>query len=963
MKSFINSLSKYLIAEHSDLSSVVVVFPNRRPGVFLARELGLIQQTPFFSPSIFSIRDFIYEHSHLNQSDNITLLFTLYHIYSKINDSEGDYEFEHFLKSGELMLADFNDIDNYMVHPEQLFSNLDQAKAIELWNPGMPDLTEGEKQYLAFFQKLYRYYEAFKKELISNKTAYDGMAYRHMAEQIQEGEIFANPNRNYVFAGFNALNNAEKIIIDHFVKHSGAVLFWDADEAYLNDIEQEAGAFLRENISEWGMSKCSAIENLLLTSKKNIRIIGAPLSLSQAKYAGQIAAQLHAADKEQLNNTVIVPADESSLPAVLESLPNDIEHINVTMGYPLKNSLIYEIIGSYIRLFVRSHKSISKGKALRMYYYELIVFVRHPLFKNCFENCDPGFGHALSSSILRSNRLYYSADDLNTIIASDAFLKKTMPLGFSKFFEELISPMQLTSRCISICNTIEENIEENDSMQAAMTAAMGDVLLLLGEYMEKAGFEFTFNGFEMLFGRLAGGVQVPFEGEPLGGLQLMGFLETRCLDFKNVIFTGFNEGLIPSGGKRMQTFIPFDLRRSFGMPMPSHKDAMYSYYFLRLLQRAENIWILHNTEPDALSGKEVSRFVKQIEYEFKLKAGDLWNVSNSVLQIFPSSKRPDKLPEGAEKTQLVSDLIEKRIHKGYSASRLYNYVECPYRYYLRYVLDIQEPESDVAESVEMNTLGTVVHETLKILYENFKNIILDNKFFTDCKAAFPRILEEQFALNYVGGNMNEGKNLIIGKVAERMVLNVLNADQKIAKDAELIPLIIEDDIEGKVKVGDKEFAIFGKFDRVDKVGQTVRIADYKTGKTDSLQILKKGMEPDVFEMQSLDSKQFQLLFYLLLFRCTNKTIQLSNDLPLAGIISLKKNNIEFSAIEFSDKVKEIPLWFLDNFETYVSDIIAELHNPQVPFYCTENIEKCTFCVYSSVCSYFSTVRPDKDEEN
>lgn len=958
MKTFIETLAEYLFRQSPDLSHTVIVFPNRRPALFLNRALGKLSDKPIFAPQTFSIRDFVYHYSDFSQTDNITLLFQLYDVYCQINTSENTHAFEQFVSSGELMLADFNDIDNYMVNQKLLFSNLDQAKAIELWNPGKNELTDTESRYLEFFQKLFEYYTAFREHLGRNRMAYDGMAYRQLAENIENGKSYIDPEMKYIFCGFNALNKAEQLIINHFITEGKGEIFWDADESYVFDKNQEAGMFLRKNLETWPSQHKIRIGSELFTTTKNITITGAPLSLSQIKYSGQILNEIFNSDPAEINQTVVVPADETSLYSVLESIPEDIQHINVTMGFNFQESMIFQLISLYIRLHVKSYKMNPDAEVLRMYYEDIISFLKHPLFKYIFGTDNIDAGDIISNRILQQNKLFYTSLELEALLKHVPESPGFSVEDFLNLLDYTGNSELLAQKCITVCELISEHLPGSEEVLKVMISSSAGVLSMLKAYSEKVGFQVNLNVFEMLFKRLTSNLKIPFEGEPLGGLQIMGFLETRCLDFKNVILLNFNEGFIPPGSKRMQTFIPFDLRRSYGMPLPSNKDAMYAYYFLRLLQRAENVWILYNTEPDVLSGKEVSRFVRQIEYEFKQKAGDNWNVIHNVLQIPVSSASNDNFHEGVVKTPLVMNILEQRISKGYSASRLFNYFECPFRYYLKYVLETEEPTNEIAGSVEMHTLGTVVHETLKEVYSSGINMVLDKKFFDHAMKSWKTILDQQFAQNYPGGDMTTGKNLIVYEVAGTMVRNVLLADRKAADNHEIIPLFIENEISASLQVQDRTFPVYGKFDRVDQFDGTVRIADYKTGKVDSLRILKRGQSPEVIDFNEFDSKKFQLMFYLLLYTGAQNISKSGSAFPQTGIISLKKSVIEFKALEFSEKEKEIPADVLEKFGQFVGELIAEIHNPHIPFFRTEDTEKCKFCVYNSICNYFSPILTD-----
>jgi len=954
---FIEQLAAKIFSSTSELQNVIVIFPNRRPAAFLYKALGKLSPEPIFAPECFSIRDFIFSLSTLRQTDNITLLFKLYDIYKETNQTENSWEFEHFISSGELMLADFNDIDHSMVDADQLFSNLDEAKAIELWNPGKGELTETEKNYLEFFKKLQDYYHSFRSKLKAESMGFDGMAYRSVAEKIQSGHVFAEKGKKYVFAGFNALNEAEKIIIDHFVMHAGAQLFWDTDHAYLDDEKQEAGLFMRKNLQLWPSEKDHKFESNLLGDEKKIHIIGAPLHLSQSKYAGIVTAEIFAENPDSIQSTVIVPADESTLPQLLESIPTNIEQVNITMGYSLKQSSVYSITEALIKMHHNASAQSKRKKIYSFNYADIVSFFRHPLFDTICANGISGSGKQITDKILEANMLFYSETDLEKLVSET--LQKNSSEKILPYIHKVSDPHELTEYCLRLCSSIYDEISDTDALTKLMCQKMDDAILQISNYLGKAGFPVTFQGFFLLFQRIVSGIQVPFEGEPLGGLQIMGFLETRCLDFKNIILTNFNEGFMPAVSRKMLTFIPFDIRRAFGMNVPGHKDAMYAYYFLRLIQRAENIWILYNTEPDPFSGKEESRFIRQIEYELEPASKGKWSVSRTILRIPSLSSAPSKHP-GVEKSSEVMARLGIIHNKGYSASSLNIYLECPFRFYLSRILNVKETPSDVEDSVSMSILGNIIHDTLRTLYEESLNVITDKIFFDNAKEKAYSTLSSKFDELYKGGDMERGKNLIIREVAYKMVLNVIQSDIKKSKESSILPLFLEESFERIETRNGKSYKMRGTFDRVDTIDATLRISDYKTGRVEQITLLKKGQEAEDFDFHSLNRQQFQLLFYLLIQKVAIPSNSYSN--VEAGIISLKKFSAEFVPLQLSSAVQEIPDSIIDEFADFVVMTIDELLDPNIPFIPTTDPEKCRFCEYAAVCKYFQPISDDEDDE-
>lgn len=946
MNNFIDELAHFLLKDKSKLKDTVVVFPNKRPVSFLYRALGKQSNTAIFAPECYSIKDFTYETLNYKQTDNLELLFQLYNTYTKTNKNENIRDFEHFITSGEIMLADFNDIDNYMIEAKVLFENLTDAKAIEAWHPGKNVFTENEKNYLNYYRTLFTYYTNFRYDLKSMGLSYDGMAFRELAIQCLKNELKISP-KTYIFAGFNALNNAEKIILKYYKDNSTCFFFWDADKAYVEDKNQEAGLYLRENLKLlYNQEKENVVfQDNLLNTEKNIRIIGAPLNLSQIKYTGQLITQLHNKNTDNYTDTVFVPADETLFPAILDSIPNEVESINITMGFSLSNSQVFGFFNSLLNLHLGAWET--KDNFLLFSYKEVFSIIENSYFLKLIDK-NVSFYQKLKRQFIDLNKNRFSTKEIVDLISeADNEVDKNLLLNF---FTKKNKVAHLTEFCILLCQELSKKNSNNETMEVSMINKLMKVFEILHNYANKDLFILNFESFKILFGKLTSNIKVPFEGEPLKGLQIMGMLETRCLDFKNVIITNVNEGFLPAGSKIKSSFIPLDLRREFGLPMSYHKDAIYSYYFYRLLQRAENIFLIYNTEPDELSGKEMSRFIKQLIYEFYQKSNNKWKISNEIL--FVKSKNHEILNNiSIENSEKIFLRLTELANNGFSASALRDYVECPFRYLLKQIIKIDPETPEIEDALAMNIYGTLLHKTFETLYSNIShNEIVNHLKLKEIKNSIKNVFDSILQKEYKDLDMKNGKNLILYKIALNMLNNQLDSDIEFSEKYELRIIKHEKSVKIKYKIlNGLDVYLKGKIDRLDLLNTTPRITDYKTGKIKINPINPKTISDESFNLNMLDSQTFQMLYYLLLhYKDENSWFGYQikkEEKPIVGLISLLKKKADFIEINYKGAIEELLSLFENNLDLLITELLDKSNN----FEKTTDTKYCKFCSYITIC--------------
>ncbi|MCK5840314.1 MAG: hypothetical protein KAG99_10725, partial [Bacteroidales bacterium] len=595
MEAFLKKVADHIFDNHRDhLNEVYVVVPNRRAALFLGKHLSAKTDVPIWSPQFYSIEDFVFKLSGYQLIPLVDLLFELYAVHRKIEGSKSQ-SFDRFNAWGQLLLKDFNELDLYLKDADYLFRYLSEAKTLSKWSLNPDDLTQMERDYLRFYASLGDYYKQLTRSLESKKLAYQGMAYRKVVEGLNDLKGEDNP---IIFAGFNALTPAEELLFDFFEKHGQATVLWDIDSYYFEDIKHEAGFFLRKQLKDVDKKKISWLSNELSTGAKSINIYGVSGDVSIAKMAGNILADM-ADDKasrggQLSDDTAVVLANEALIVPMLYSLPDNIDTFNITMSYPSKLSRVYELISNILDLYMQ-HISI-EGKVAKspsFYHKQLESILLHPLIKQYLHIVSKGNTAEEIVKIIRKNNISFVAqknfpaqfdikDDQAAIAFLELFAKK-----ISKPLDLVILVRDLLQILFDKTDAKENQLDREFLFHYLSLMHRMEDLLTVHPYIN------LISTLKKLFISLASAQGIPFIGEPLMGVQIMGMLETRTLDFENLILLSANEGMLPKSHV-YQSFILPDIKRELGLPLPVDNDSVFAYHFYRLLQGAKNIHILYN---------------------------------------------------------------------------------------------------------------------------------------------------------------------------------------------------------------------------------------------------------------------------------------------------------------------------------------------------------------------------------
>jgi ATP-dependent helicase/nuclease subunit B len=977
MSAFLNKVSEYIYNKHGeDIGNICIVLPNRRAKLFIQRYLASFISKAAWSPEIYSIEDFIIKLSGLRIADNIQLLFELFNAHKSIN-REKPGTFEEFLSWGQILLHDFNDIDLYLVKQDDIFNYLNDAKNIAHWNPDRTTPTENQKKYLQFYSSLLDYYNLFSASLLKSKEVYNGLAYRHVAENIEEIGKSIAWDKIY-FAGLNALTISEEKIIRHFINQDKAEILWDADKYIIDDSNQEAGIFLRHYKSAWKLNEYKWIEDSF-SEKKNITVTGIPRQIGQVKYAGQLLSELLKEDNESINNTAVVLADENLLLPLLNSMPEGIRQFNVTMGLSLKFIPLNDLFNTLFNLHENAVKLNKKDNDGNYCYYfqDILKFVSHPYINNLSGS---GKMVGLTNKLQISKKVFYSQEEIRKLI--NEYLEASNPI--SQFLTSSVFQIQNSqvSRFLDCCvelidilkdYSVRKNTDENRDNNSinieieylySFARIFKRLKTLLSSEVSASSLQlpassFSIKALHILFNQVVNSSSLPFYGEPLKGLQIMGLLETRTLDFDNVIMLSVNENLIPSA-KTNNSYIPFDIRKKFNLPTYRDRDSIFAYHFYRLLQRAKNVQLIYNTENDDFGKGEKSRFITQIINELPVYNPGI-TINEQILSI-PPSKEDVVKPIVIQKIDDIIDRLVKKAEKGYTPTSLNKYRNCSLQFYFSEVIKLKEKE-EVEETIEAATLGTVIHQVLYELYKPYKDKQITKENISGMLENADAIAKQAFKTNYSEGDITSGKNLLIAKVANKFITNFLKSELEFISDKrnKLVIHNLEEFFTGEINLagfknlrGLSKVKLTGKIDRADECNGTFRIVDYKTGLVDKSKELTIKEWKDVLDEPKLD-KSFQLLIYSWLYRFSKNNSETSSfQLPASsfqsGLISFRQTSKGLQTVTFPDKSETFTDEIFHQIEQVIIQILSNIYDQQKPFIQTDNLETCTYCPYKSICT-------------
>lgn len=914
--SFLDKIAIQILQDFPEnFDNLTLVLPNKRARVFLIEKLKNQTSKTFFAPNIISIEELIYEISGIKSIDNIELLFCFYEVYKILTPVENAQDFETFSNWAKMLLGDFNEIDRYLLNPNHVFSYLKDIEDIKHWSVDIEKRTPMIQKYLSFWEMMPIYYSNLYSYLINEKKGYQGLIYREAVKNLNN-YIKEIGNQKIYFAGFNALNQAEEKIFQELLKNDSAKIFWDIDQSIINDPYHDAGLFARRIKGNWNHYNTHPFEWIVdeFNQEKNIQIISTPKSVGQAKITGKIIEEI-SKTRTDLTNVSIVLSEENLLIPVLYSLPEEVKSLNITMGYDSKSNPVQIFIQKWFKMHINA---LNRNKKNYTFYHKDVTEVlSHPLIESMIHS------YKVVEKINKNNLTFFANHTLENLQEKPNELFSIITERWDN------SVLEITDRLQKILLLIKSNLNQKEdklslTFMYAIYKAINQLKNYVINYNSISSPEQLFNVYKQIIEF----AEVSFEGEPLSGLQIMGVLESRVLDFETVIITSLNEGKFPSG-KSNNSFIPFDVKLELGLPTFKEKDAIYSYHFYHLLLRAKNLYLLYNTDSEGIDAGEKSRFITQIELDKRKKH----NITNKNYFALIPDKAYEKL--SVEKSEELNEKLRNiATGKGFSPSALSNYLRNPIQFYFQRVLGINEVD-EVEENIALNTLGTIIHNSLEELYKPFVGKFLTTANFDWMIENSNSEITKQFNEIYANNTDKLGKNLLAFEVAKRNIFHFLQMEKGAIENGTALKILgLEQRLSYEIK--DKRLPypvkISGIVDRIEIRDNVVRIIDYKTGKVD-----KSNVSINSFEGLTKDlkyEKVIQLLGYALMYQdhINNQELQVA----IYSFKNRKDGYLLFNLKEDKNVIDSVDQSIIDQFKEELIQLIFEILNPDLAFVETES---------------------------
>ena len=905
MKSFLDEIAEEVINSKHPFESVKVVVPSRRASLFLKNALARQIQKPAFAPEIVSIENFVEELSTLKKVGPVDLIFEFYTVYKEVSDEKQRDSFDQFLGWASVILSDFNEMDAHLVDVKTFFDFQFSLQEMTQWAKNK-DQSNIIQNHLEFWRIMPSLYKGLNQRLQQQQQGTLGLIFR---EAVANLEFYISQTfKHHYFVGFNALNESESQIIQEFISSNKGTVHWDIDQYFFQDKVNAAGKFIRKYHQEWKSlpSQPSSFQNHY-TNPKKIELIGVSKNVAQAKYAGQLAVQLATDYPDE--KTAVVLGNESLLTPAISAIDGTVLGWNVTMGYPLKETPTSD----FFELFFQLHVNAKKGF---FFYKNLKSLSSTPWFLSLLKFNDLDTEEHLKD--IESKNLYRFPQ--NILYRSD----NVRAIDHCLFAPaEVIVDFIL--RLIYICDFFIVFLEHSQEADANLHLAYFQKFKALFNQLEtmhqKHNFIESLPLLILVFRALVKGEKIDFLGEPLEGIQFMGLLETRLLDFENLVITNLNEGILPSG-KKNHSFLPFDLRKKFNLPTFLENDAIYTYHFYRLLQRAKRVYLLYNTQSDGLNSGEMSRFLYQLKYQHQ----PAHQVEEKHLVL--NYRTPKDSDHFIEKTEKIQQQLRAIAEKGFSPSSLSLYLRNPLEFYYQRVLKIKE-KNTMESTINYMDKGNLVHEVLEQLYLPYQDQIITPTDFKQMKERLVPLMEERYQSIYHGTQHRTGRNHIIFEVLKKSILDFLEIEQKNVEEGNHIKILhLEHQFEQSIQVPGIDFPVklIGVVDRIDLFNDTLRIIDYKTSMIQPNQL--KLPHWDVFN----EHTDYAYLFQILLYSYVQKPLLSKYHKSTAGIISFR--NLPQYFIPFlleNSQNQALNKVNLDRFEATLNKIIIEIFDPKVNF--------------------------------
>jgi len=928
---FTDRLAHFIKENDFDLRKLVIILPSERASKYLVKSLVSVYEKPIFSPEITTIDRWVKRYS-LPIIDKTRLLLYLFEIYQKTPEGK-EVTFEDFLTWGTMLLSDFEDIDRYMLDHAQVFKNLKAIKELESWNIDDDKLSVSQQKFMEFWDRIPVYYEGLHIKVRANDYITSALAYRKIAEDIDL--IKDREGKHFIFAGFNALSTSELTIIKKLKNLKQADYIVDVDDFYFKNQAHEAGTFIRKNLQTLEIQKPTFVQNELLEKELAIDIVECAQHTGQVKVAATELAKL---SQVEINKTLILLADESLISSMVKNIPANVGKANITLGLPLNQTPVK----TWVELLFEIQENKGRFKTQAIYHKDLQRIINHVFTISAFGLKEKQALINVEQETIRKNKIFQNVANLPL----DAKVMELLELMNTDWKID----WQLAMDCVRKINTLLLNLMPSTAaFERNILAIFDEALVGFQQILSENIPYFNLRSFKLLFFQHWNKKSIAYHGNPINGLQIMGLLETRLLDFENIMVLGLNEGKLPSTNP-IKTIIPMDLRYGLGLPSTRDKQGIYAHHFYRLLNQCKKLTLTYTTAIEQIGSNEASRYITQLELELT-RSNPKIHINRHFYNVpFPQEKM-QALNE-IQKTPEIITRLDAFFERSLSASAMNKYLACPLDFYYRYLADLGE-DQDVEEELEANTFGTFIHDTLEELYTPYAHYTSDGTKKTltppplsvsgidTMISQYKQILHKQFMKHFNGDEslFLKGKNLLSYEMAMVITRNLLMEEREfVNKSSEPIDIIMLEmkltkSIEIDVNGTKKRIHFSGLVDRIDKVGDNYRVIDYKSGKVTDKDVKFKQLDTPILSFKNC-KHAVQLALYCLFFK------ERFNHFPAeAKIISLVDVKANYNLNIEDGTTEDVCNSLVD----LVTDIITELYETEEVISHNPDSKYCSYC--------------------
>ena len=939
MKSFLRQIAEqYYTAYGKEISDFCFVFPNKRAGLFFKKELAAVMdgKTPIFAPSMLSINNLLLNYSDIKEAEHVTLLFQLYTVYKRVTKS--DDTFDNFYAFGEMLLSDFNEVDTYLIDAHQIFTYISDlkeidnqfsyfsAEQIEIIKRFWGHFLSGDEKpfklyYLKMWQSLEEVYLQFKAALEARKIGYSGMIFRRLAERMKRGDDLPSGYKKMIFVGFNALNPIEKTVMSYFKKREAADFYFDYQSPLLKQNEDFVKQYIKTNQSAFPSQFTLEEEG---RAEHHIEVVAVPSKIGQVKETYRILDKLFTEknDEDAYLRTAVVLPDEQLLMPLLYSIPPQVDTVNVTMGFPLSQTPI----AGFIQKVVDMQKAVRRSKQTETIYYKpVLALLRQP--------------YVQMAAGEEATNLKAEIEDKNLFQVPTELLHK------GEFLTLLFSNCTTADGAIDyfseLAHLLENVIPPENKLDREFLFYYKKSVNLLRLNLEEMPMDLQVETVYKLLRQLVGSVRVPFEGEPLAGLQVMGMLETRLLDFDTVIIPSFNDDMLPRK-QRNNSLIPYGIRKVFGLPTYEDSDAVFSYNFYRLLHRAKTVYLIYDSRNNKVKNSEISRFYYQLKYLYQVPMKE----RTVAFEIESRKKVPLSVPKQGEVQEKLLQYLNPNSNKMLSASSINDYINCPLKFYFGRVMGLKEAD-EMSETMESSTFGNIYHQVMQQIYDEHKNKLVTKDLLTEIMKNTYKVdtfITQAFAKHYFKRPNDKveltGYSLLVARIVRSYVMKTLAFDKECAP---FTYLESEKNISKQLALSNgQKVNVKVLIDRIDERKGVVHIVDYKTGGMLLQKMNFPNMEALFTPSPNHPKEAMQTLFYSLVYSGeTKKPI-----CPTIYAIRLLNQGTELSCAK--EPIRDFSK-VADNYKENLVGCLNELFDFSEPFTQVENVECCRYCPFIKIC--------------